>query len=265
MLRNFSYLNIEALDQYLAQLEGSVGDSYAERKSGKSGGKVSASHRGLGAEYGRSKEVEVQQMREVPAAARFQHLHDLLTDSEDIQYLDAFDDGIWQQLRRGELLEIQASIRLPESVSLMRALPAFGQVLGAMERLTDSPLDDPQTAEQYKAMVELTSGGNAGQLPIVFEAISTPRYTFAGKLRTNYLLVDGEELEGEAVVVGKVLRLLAPGKEEEFASITPEMQTLFRFMNRQQRRGAKGADPPRMLVEKVRGPAAILAILAVFT
>ena len=265
MLRNFSYLDAEALDQYLAQLQGSVGDNYAERATGKRGGKVGMEYRGTGVEYSGSKEVEISQTRKIPAAARFKRLHDLLTESEDIQYLDGFDDEIWQQLKRGELLEIQASIRLPESVSLMQTLPALGQVFGAMERLTETPLNDPEEAEKYKAFMELMSGKEDGQVPIVFEAISTPSYTFAGKLKKDHLLVDVSELEGEAVVVGKIIRLLFPGKEEEFASITPEIGKLFQFMNRQQRRATKGAAPPAMLVEKITGPAAILAILAVFT
>lgn len=265
MLRNFSYLDAEALDQYLAQLEGSIGDNYAERATGKRGGKVGMAYHGTGAEYSGSKEVEISQTRKIPAAARFKRLHDMLTKSEDIQYLDGFDDKIWQQLKRGELLEIQASIRLPEAVSLMQALPAFGQVLGVMERFTETPLDNPEEAEKYKALAELMSGPEDGQVPIVFEAISTPGYAFAGKLKKQHLLVDVSELEGEAVVVGKVIRLLVPGKEEEFASITPEIGKLFQFMNRQQRRGTKGATPPAMVVGKISGPAAILAILAVFT
>jgi len=78
MLRHFSYLDLRALDQYLAQLEGSLLEDLGKRTSGKRGGKVGVTYAGVGAAFSGSKEVEITEKREIPPASRFQHVYDLL-------------------------------------------------------------------------------------------------------------------------------------------------------------------------------------------
>lgn len=265
MLRRFSYLDSRALDQYLAQLEGSLLQDFGKRTSGKRGGKLGGTYAGVGAEFSGSKEVEITEKREIPAASDFQRVYNLLLESNDVQYLDAFDERIWQQLKRGEFLEIQANIRLPESVSLMSNLRGMQSLVKVMQQVGEDPLKDPERAKEYSAFLELTSARTFDIVPIVFEAVSTPKYTFAAKLKTSFLEVGMEEIEGEATVIGKIIRLLPRGKQEEFFSITPQITSLIRLMNRQQKRKASTTDLPSLWAEKIQGPAVILAILAVFT
>ena len=68
MLRHFLYLDSQAVDQYLAQLEGSLLEDLGKRTSGKRGGKLGGTYRGIGAELSGSKEVEISEKREIPAA-----------------------------------------------------------------------------------------------------------------------------------------------------------------------------------------------------
>jgi len=189
----------------------------------------------------------------------------LLSENNDIQYLDAFDKGIWQQLKRGEFLEVQAKIHLPESASLMYNLPRMQWLIKVMQQVGDDPLKDSEAAEAYNAFLELTSTASFDVVPVVFEAVSTSEYTFAAKLKASFLEVAPEEIEGEATVIGKITRLIPPGKKEELFSITPQITSLLRLMNRQQKRKAGTTDPPALIAERIQGPAAMLAVLAVFT
>ena len=57
MLRRFSYLDTRALDQYLAQLEGSLLEDLGKRTSGKRGATLGGSYAGVSAALSGSKEV----------------------------------------------------------------------------------------------------------------------------------------------------------------------------------------------------------------
>jgi len=265
MLRNFLYLDTVALDQYLSQLEGSLVEDIDQKITRKRSAGAGARIAGTGAKVGGGREVEVLEKRAMPPSARFQRLYDLLTKRDDIQYLDAFDENIWQQLKRGELLEIQAKIRLPEPVIFMQQIQSLQPVIEIMKRFGNDPLEDPKTKEAYTAYIELVSNRENKELPIVFEAVSTPSYTFASSLKKEFLLAADKNMKGEATVVGKITRILQRGTREELVSVVPEVTNLVRSLNRQQRRKRGTSAPPSQIAENIEGPAIILSVLAVYT
>ena len=75
MLRHFSCLDRNALDQYLGQLEGSLIEHLGKRTLGKRGGSLGGGYAGASARLAASEEVEITENREVPPSARFQTLY----------------------------------------------------------------------------------------------------------------------------------------------------------------------------------------------
>ena len=123
--------------------------------------------------------------------------------------------------------------------------------------------EEDSTREAYMAARELLKSPSR-DLPILCEPLCSPGYCFAGKLKEEYLLCAADELESEATVVGKITRLIPRGQSEGFGGIATELTGLMKLMNRKQRRKAASEDAPELAFETIKGPAAILAITAVF-
>ena len=128
ILRNFLFLDTVAVDNYLAAVEGSLVEGMFEQtdvekrqKSGKGGiSKVVNIEGGMGSE----ESTETKQRRLLNDSAKFQRLYNFLNEQDSVQFLDAFDPDIWNQFRRGEVLEIEASIKIPDIFALNEAVEA---------------------------------------------------------------------------------------------------------------------------------------------
>src|SRR5438552_443583 len=97
ILRNFLYLDTSTVADYLSSLDGSVVEGPVDRT-------LSAKHdKGLKANFNVVEGAlsgggssETREKRLVTDAAKFQRLYELI-EEEHVQWLDAFDDEIWQQ------------------------------------------------------------------------------------------------------------------------------------------------------------------------
>lgn len=117
MLRNFLYLDTSTVSDYLSSLEGSVIDGQVDHtQSTKNEKSIRGDFKVLQGGLGGSGSSETKEKRLVTDAARFQRLYELIREKH-LQYLDAFDDAIWQQIQRGELLELPGKIRFPNSTA----------------------------------------------------------------------------------------------------------------------------------------------------
>ena len=130
ILRNFLFLDTATMEDYLATIEGYIVEGAIDQtevekkdKSGKAGYKIVEG--GIASE----KSTETKQKLAVTDAAKFQSLYEILEEQDLVQFLDAFDEEIWNQLHRGELLEIDAAIRFPRPFILTQAIEDFSPLL----------------------------------------------------------------------------------------------------------------------------------------
>jgi hypothetical protein len=192
-------------------------------------------------------------------AAKFQRLYELI-EKEHLRYLDIFDESIWSQIQRGDLLEIQAKIRTPEFFKLTQVFDAISPLVDVVKAVDESFVD-AKTDAVMKGFGGLTKILEERPLPLLFEAVSTPGYHFVVDLSRQFLRCDISELQGEATVLGKVLRVLAKGQVHEAFSLVP--MTVPNLDKKAQKKLQKDCKS-RNLVETVRGPGAVLAALAVY-
>src|SRR4051794_18964726 len=108
ILRDFLYLDERLTSQYLAQLEGGSYDEEEQsvkdvrNRGGEAGAKVGPlSARGSRGSAG--EETSSRKMRQTPEGD-YRRLEKLLEDEDAVQWLDAFDEGIWASLKRGEVI-----------------------------------------------------------------------------------------------------------------------------------------------------------------
>jgi len=262
ILRNFLYLDTGTLSDYLSTLDGYIEQEVdeTETEASQKGGKLTVKvAEGSGAS---EKSTETRRKLAVTDAARFQRLYELLEDANAVQYLEAFDLEIWQQLQRDEVLEIQANLRIPNILLQLQQAKNLTPYIELMQLVGEDPLADPKTAEAVTGMSSLHSILAEKPIPLLFEAVSAPGFRFFASLSQQHLRCDLSDLRGEAVVFGKVQRLLAKGKKQQVFSILPEMES-FMAVNRKQRRAMKGKKS-REVTEVLKGPAIILMPLAVY-
>jgi len=265
ILRNFLFLDTATMTDYLSTLEGyviegTVGQTDVGKKE--KGGKLAAKV----IEGGATSEVSTETRRQlaIPDAARFQRLYELLQEQDLIQFLDAFDVEIWNQLERGELLEVQATIRLPELLTLTQMVEDLFPLLDVMTAFGQDPLNDPEARIAFDGMREVGKLTKQKHVPLLFGATSTPGFYFVANLPRQYIRCPLSDLQGEAIVFGKVQRILTKGQEYEAFNLLPSSISFppGRNLTKEQRRKIRRAK--KEVTETVKGPAIVLSPLAVY-
>jgi hypothetical protein len=215
-LRQFAYRDDPLVREFLAQLEGGVFDEDTTvQRSGKrkgASGRASLGPVGASADVGRDYAEESRRTTKQTGASEFERLHQLLEQREAIQFLDAIDDNIWSQLRRGEIVEIEAVVqptglqKVAELFTTLQQLLPFAQAAGVEETL------DSEAMTILTFIRDLANANPRDSVPIIVSLASTPKYKFAAQLRTDHLVAGEELLEGEVTVLGKIARKLREGE-----------------------------------------------------
>jgi hypothetical protein len=265
ILRNFLFLDTATMADYLAALEGSIIEGVIDQtevtkreKGGKAGYKV------IEASAASETSTEAKQKLVVTDAAQFQKLYESLEEQKLIQFLEAFDAEIWKQLRRGEILEIQANIKLPQSFLLTQAIENLSPLVDIMKAFDQSPLADPQARAAFEGMRAVSKLTENQPIPLLFEATATPGFQFIAHLPRKYLRCELTELQGEATVFGKVQRVLQKGQKVEAFSLVPAFTSSLPSLSRQQRQKLEKEMANKNVAEIVKGPAIVLSAVAVY-
>jgi hypothetical protein len=223
MLRNFLYLDVDLVLEFWAQIEGglSLAEEVRVQRSGTrgAGGQVRVGPVGVdaGADSGVRQETE-RKIEQTPASL-FDKLYRRLESDAQVQALAALDKQIWDQLRRGEILDIDAVIALTGFAKVFD-LAARMQQLAQVASVFDQPFDQDAVAavSQINSLAALME---SDWIPIIASVVGAPQFKFLARLQKSKLLVDRLALEGEAVLFGKIQRILRPREELPVADLMP--------------------------------------------
>lgn len=226
VLRQFMYLDEQILGQFLEQLEGGFYDEEAITERTERGRHVRAGLRAgpaeLGGDTGKSGAQETSmKVRQTPAS-RFDRLHRTLAEQALIQQLAAIDDEIWDQLTTGELLEIEATLSVPSIVKDLEAVGNVEALLPLIEQVNEIVEDDdaidPRELAAVKRQIPALSGfarqASSAPVPCFVHLAPAPRYKFLARLRRTSMQCSVDELDGHAIVLGKLQRKLRKGESE---------------------------------------------------
>ena len=207
-LRDYVYLDNALVEMFLSELEGGVASEEEKtqvEKSGKTkGGGVKIPVARADIDYDTSKESGTSlTVRQTPESA-CARLIEKLEAADSLQFLETLDDGIWNQLRRGEALQINAEIEL----SALSQLGGLADAIGPMAEIMQSAGagSDFEGMEQIKAFSQLA--GQMKKIPVLARPSGAPEYTFIANLKPDALRVEQPQLTGEAVIVGTLERRL---------------------------------------------------------
>lgn len=196
-------------------------------------------------------------MRQTPAS-EFRRLEGLLEDEGAVQWLAAFDDAIWQQLKRGELVAVESNVAVPTVLRLSDLAEGIGPIMG-LAQLAGEVVDEGTR----EAIEGITKFGQAlREVPVVARPTGAAKYKFIVPLRRDALAVDLGDLHGESVVIGSIQRRLKHGESYSLLDNLGMSAAMSRTERRQAERDMRKNEAMRDAV--ISGPAAILTPLAVY-
>jgi hypothetical protein len=257
-LRRFLYLDESLTEQYLAQVEGGLYEEEAHISSGHTGSGVQGSI-GAGAisaggrRSSSAEESRTRLIRQTPESA-FNRLATLLGD--DVQWLEALDDGIWEQLGRGEVLEVECELRIPPIIQFLIVAAQMDQITGLME-ITGQQL--PSDALQgIQALLAI--GDMMQSVPVIGSAVGSPRFKFVAQIRPEYMRAALDELGREVRMFCTLDRKLRADERFSVIDVIPAVRNL---PNRSEIEASLD-DVAELLGEPVSAPAAIVSAIAIY-
>jgi hypothetical protein len=207
-LRDYMYLDEDLVERFLSQVEGGVSDEETqtdvERQDKRRGAGVQVAP--VKAEAGRTKGTESsasRTVRQTPDSA-CSRLIDVLEEAGSLQFLESFDEGIWSQLRRGETLEIDATIELSVIAQLGGIAESFDSMVAVMNSAgQEIDIEGLETIKAFSALSGLMKA-----IPVLARPTGAPEYTFIASLKPDALRIDQDQLNGEATILGTLQRRL---------------------------------------------------------
>lgn len=274
-LRRFMYLNDDIVGQFLAQVEGGEFDEQRiTDQQGSSSGlglSVKAGPASAHADRGKSGSSQAETVVRQSGPSRFNRLHSILEADHQLSSLNVADDGIWEQLEMGEIIEAVVTLEVPEffqKMEQMSGFAAFSPLLEAVSGLASLNIPGLDVSAQnlkqmsgIKGAMPAIEGMSAAvaeaPLPIMMHLVDAPKYKFLVMLDRALLTIASGEFDGEARALIKVDRHVAKGKPEQ-VQLMPGVPN----QSRAQRRASASKDDSSTLT--LKAPAARATCIAIY-
>lgn len=260
--REFLYLNAKLVDEFLAQVEGGIFDDEKEKgtRSGDGAAKVGVKVSPVEASYSRgtSASDEVERVRRQTPESRYNRLHASMSATEDLAVLDGSSGVLFKEIEPRSLVEIDCDVDVPQ---ISRFLSSGSEIAGLFDMVKAfSPESIDAEAEQaFSGLSAL--GGLGGNAVVAVGEVESDAMKFAFKLDREWLRCDLGDLEGEATVVGRVLKKWSEGQSHSLLTL-PGLSLMNREQRRQWEREQSDDDSSDEMF--LKGPASTLSVVAIF-
>lgn len=258
LLRNFLYLDDRLATEYLAQIEvGVYEEESLQTVHGRSGGVGAGVRAGMldaKAERGGSSQSTTSRTVQQTPESRYARLEEILQAEDSLQWLEAFDDQIWTSLKRGEALQIEATVQVPDVFRAMDMAKSAGPVIELMEAVGEVDDEAREAIDGFRQLDAVVK-----KVTVVAKASGAPRFKFIVPLDPAHLRAGLDELTGECQVVGTLARRL---RSTEKYSLLDSMG--MGGLPRSERRKAERDMRKGMPDAVISSPAAILTPIAIY-
>lgn len=262
------------VSQFLEQLEGGTYDAEEIRQQDSGGTSlgvgVHAGPLGADASRGRSSNTESELHLRQTGASRFSRFYELAMGDEEIQQLDGCDETIWDDLGIGEILDIGVSVSIPDIVKTMgiaRRASSLMPMFSALSGFTGEdgePIIDPDdveiTTSRLSVVEQAAAAMDEAGIPVISSLVGDNRFkVFVRLSRSSLQVEDIHELEGDARLVGTIMRKVPRGRPVEVGQLLPGVPTPSRAQRRQQ--GGRSTESNSI---SLRYPGAVVSPIAIF-
>ena len=220
-LRQFLHLDTRLTRDLLAQIEGGIYESQQESTrastAGSVGGGIGVAGIKIGAKAGQVAEDQAATTWQQTSASEFERLYQHLL-SQQLRSFPPVDRLAWTTIRRGDCLEIEAIIRPSPLATLRRLTAAAGEYLALAEATGQAVEEGTRSAID---LMKLFGEANATSSTLVATVAEASDFQFRLAVSNDDLRYPHGDLEGEAMIVGKVGRIIQPDQRlqvEDFLS-----------------------------------------------
>jgi hypothetical protein len=260
MLREFLYLDSSLVDQYLAQVEGGLYDNELERLGDASSRASNAElDAGVGQDGGRqttSRSEEVERVRRQTPESRYNRLHDALDGN--FLALDESSSNVFDQLQVRQMVSADCYVDIPSMSRTLANAPALEGVADLMRMFAPEKLNgEAEKALGGLAKLSAISNGDV----VATGELGDGEAKLAFKLSQDALRVPLEELEGEAMIIGRVQKKWPEGQRYSLLNI-PGLNMMSREDRRKMEKKTKTENQAQGTF--VEGPGASLSVVAIF-
>lgn len=257
MYRNFIYLDTITLNDYYSAIKGGLTDGQELITKGSKSQSGGAKIYGLGGTLESETASEVREKVVVTDAAKFDELYKLMESQGDIQYLDCFDNEIWNSIKRREILEIEVLVKIPDLYKTMNAIGDLMPLMGVLEQVMGKDMfKNEEEKNMVTGIMSMVNLENNQTIPLVCESESTEGYKFIVELSKEFLRMDVTNLNGEMTLFGKVQKIIPDGIEIEVYNMFSGLKALMEIGNQN--------NNIEQFIEKVTGPAMKITPLAIY-
>lgn len=267
MLHNFLYLDEAALAQYVSGLEGGALTEATNKKMTGRAGEGAVSISPVSAKAGGSSAREESQTRTDTPASMFKRLLAAAkSDPEQVGWIDVLNPQVdLADVGIGAMISWECDVYIPDSVRTLMSAGGAGGELDKMLRLMPQArtlglsMEGLPGEDELRAMSEFIE--NLGSKTVIIGEDEDDEDAIGWKVSGSLVGdVNAAELDGRAIVVGKVAQVLQPGHVKPFVTL-PGMNML----PRAERRKAERSRPePGKEADFLQGPAVVLDVLAVY-
>jgi hypothetical protein len=268
ILRNFYYINTDAVDNYVSAIDGSLVSEQNERSLATTdkgvSGEVGISALKLSAGFKGIIEKEVTRKTVQNYSAKVQRIYSFL-ESKGLPFYDFMDTENWPKVQRNFFFEFDVEIRFSKIETLLGSLRNFLPIFDKAKADTGEIILDQDAKNAFSLISLLSEADKQKGMPVELRFINGGDYKLVTYLNPNYLIFDQDSIPKEVTVLCKVHRLLSTTDKVEMINIIPLLERM--AINREIRRNIKDKidSAPDVIKDTVKGPGAIINTIAIYT
>ena len=267
-LRNFLYLNIKVIEDYIAAIDGYTYDEESQAiVTGKENTLAGKGAIGLASGNGShidKQSEEVKRSVRISDAAKFEKIYKYLQSNEEdgLKYYEFLSDSDYNDLYRDDFLEVLVTARFSKMKVLTDSVKKIAELAEVFETITDQQILDKKATEAVNGFSALGQMKSGKEIACVFE-FEDDNHPLVAYLDEKYFRCEQDSFVGQAYLLCKIIRKISKGQSIKLDEIFDDIKKI--PLNRAQRRKMpKNMDNPVELRDVIKGPALVVLPIAVY-
>lgn len=265
-LRNFLYLNIKIVEDYISAIEGYTYDEESQAIASISENSVNGGLKlkpvSVGGSHNGKQSEEIKRSVKISDAAKFDKIYTYLQSGdgdEKLRYYEFLSEDTYNDLRRDDFIEVLVTARFSKAKELTDSVQKMADLATLIQRITNQQVLDKETTEAINGFSALGKIKSGKEIACVFN-FDDGKYPLVAYLDENYFKCEHDSFVGQSYMLCKIIRKIPKGQSVKLDEIFEDIKKL--PLNRDQRRKMpKNIDNPDIIKDIVKGPAMVVVQL----
>lgn len=265
-LRNILYLDVEAINDYISQIEGYTYDeeTITSNSVTDKGGKAGIVFKPLtaGVDLEKQNSNTTTKNVKITDSSKLDKIIKYLENENELKYFEEIDENIWQKIYRDDFLELLVTPRFSRVKELANMAKDFNNFIDTIQPYMSEDIVDSKTKEALSGFESISKLNNNSMVSCVFN-FENKKYPIIAELNSMYFRVEEQNIKVQCNLLCKVQKKIESGKQIELDEIFKNVKNL--NLNREQKRKMpKNLSNPKEIKDIVKGPAFVVTPIAIY-